>query len=107
MNRFPLQVVILAAGQGKRMNSDLPKVLHQVAAAPLHRAEPHPGGSSLGEVPVPRYSYSMSAGIGHFSRFSSCSTCCCTDTSSALVGSSSTRMGASVSNARAMAMRCR
>ncbi|QYZ71015.1 bifunctional UDP-N-acetylglucosamine diphosphorylase/glucosamine-1-phosphate N-acetyltransferase GlmU [Neotabrizicola shimadae] len=27
--------VILAAGQGTRMNSDLPKVLHKVAAAPL------------------------------------------------------------------------
>ena len=28
-------VIILAAGQGTRMNSDLPKVLHRVAAAPL------------------------------------------------------------------------
>lgn len=28
-------LVILAAGQGTRMNSDLPKVLHQVAGAPL------------------------------------------------------------------------
>ena len=28
-------LVILAAGQGSRMNSDLPKVLHKVAAAPL------------------------------------------------------------------------
>ncbi|THD82811.1 bifunctional UDP-N-acetylglucosamine diphosphorylase/glucosamine-1-phosphate N-acetyltransferase GlmU [Aliigemmobacter aestuarii] len=28
-------LVILAAGQGTRMNSDLPKVLHKVAAAPL------------------------------------------------------------------------
>ena len=27
--------VILAAGQGTRMNSDLPKVLHPVGAAPL------------------------------------------------------------------------
>jgi len=31
----PLQVVILAAGQGKRMNSDLPKVMHPLAGRPL------------------------------------------------------------------------
>jgi bifunctional UDP-N-acetylglucosamine pyrophosphorylase/glucosamine-1-phosphate N-acetyltransferase len=31
----PLQVVILAAGQGKRMNSDLPKVLHPIGGRPL------------------------------------------------------------------------
>jgi bifunctional UDP-N-acetylglucosamine pyrophosphorylase / glucosamine-1-phosphate N-acetyltransferase len=30
-----VSVIILAAGQGTRMNSDLPKVLHQMAAAPL------------------------------------------------------------------------
>jgi bifunctional UDP-N-acetylglucosamine pyrophosphorylase/glucosamine-1-phosphate N-acetyltransferase len=30
-----VSLVILAAGQGTRMNSDLPKVLHKVAAAPL------------------------------------------------------------------------
>ncbi|HYC37767.1 MAG TPA: bifunctional UDP-N-acetylglucosamine diphosphorylase/glucosamine-1-phosphate N-acetyltransferase GlmU [Usitatibacter sp.] len=31
----PLQVVLLAAGQGKRMHSDLPKVLHPLAGQPL------------------------------------------------------------------------
>ena len=30
-----LNVVILAAGQGKRMRSDLPKVLHRLAGRPL------------------------------------------------------------------------
>jgi bifunctional UDP-N-acetylglucosamine pyrophosphorylase/glucosamine-1-phosphate N-acetyltransferase len=30
-----LSVVILAAGQGKRMNSDLPKVLQPLAGEPL------------------------------------------------------------------------
>ncbi|MFN4192015.1 MAG: bifunctional UDP-N-acetylglucosamine diphosphorylase/glucosamine-1-phosphate N-acetyltransferase GlmU [Tabrizicola sp.] len=30
-----VSVIVLAAGQGTRMNSDLPKVLHRVAAAPL------------------------------------------------------------------------
>ena len=32
---MPLSVVILAAGQGKRMNSDLPKVLQPLAGQPL------------------------------------------------------------------------
>ena len=32
---MPLSVVILAAGQGKRMNSDLPKVLQRLADQPL------------------------------------------------------------------------
>src|SRR6056297_3302935 len=31
----PLAVVLLAAGKGTRMRSDLPKVLHAVGAAPL------------------------------------------------------------------------
>jgi bifunctional UDP-N-acetylglucosamine pyrophosphorylase/glucosamine-1-phosphate N-acetyltransferase len=34
---MPLRVVILAAGQGKRMNSDLPKVLQPLAGRPLLR----------------------------------------------------------------------
>ena len=34
----PLSVVILAAGQGKRMNSELPKVLQPLAGQPLLRA---------------------------------------------------------------------
>ena len=32
---MPLHVVILAAGQGKRMLSALPKVLHPLAGKPL------------------------------------------------------------------------
>ena len=32
---MPVSVIILAAGQGKRMNSGLPKVLHPLGAAPL------------------------------------------------------------------------
>ena len=32
---FPLDVVILAAGEGKRMQSALPKVLHPLAGRPL------------------------------------------------------------------------
>ena len=35
MRACPLSVVILAAGQGKRMNSDLPKVLQPLAGRPL------------------------------------------------------------------------
>ena len=32
---MPLDVVVLAAGQGKRMNSALPKVMHLLAGRPL------------------------------------------------------------------------
>ena len=32
---MPISVVILAAGQGKRMKSDLPKVLQPLAGRPL------------------------------------------------------------------------
>ncbi|MDZ7905282.1 MAG: bifunctional UDP-N-acetylglucosamine diphosphorylase/glucosamine-1-phosphate N-acetyltransferase GlmU [Cypionkella sp.] len=31
----PISLIVLAAGMGTRMNSDLPKVLHHIAAAPL------------------------------------------------------------------------
>ena len=37
MAEMPVQVVILAAGQGKRMHSNLPKVLHPVAGKALVR----------------------------------------------------------------------
>ncbi|MCD6042982.1 MAG: glmU, partial [Burkholderiales bacterium] len=32
---MPLEIVVLAAGLGKRMRSDLPKVLHPLAGRPL------------------------------------------------------------------------
>lgn len=37
MAQEPVNIVILAAGQGKRMNSDLPKVLHTVGGRPMLR----------------------------------------------------------------------
>ena len=38
-----LSIVILAAGQGKRMKSDLPKVVQPLAGRPLLRWEDLPG----------------------------------------------------------------
>jgi bifunctional UDP-N-acetylglucosamine pyrophosphorylase / glucosamine-1-phosphate N-acetyltransferase len=36
---MPVSLIVLAAGMGSRMNSELPKVLHHIAAAPmLHHA---------------------------------------------------------------------
>ena len=32
---MPLEVIVLAAGLGKRMRSDTPKVLHRLAGRPL------------------------------------------------------------------------
>ncbi len=40
-----IALVILAAGQGTRMNSDLPKVLHKVAGAPLLAHAMHAGAA--------------------------------------------------------------
>ncbi|MEP3345519.1 MAG: bifunctional UDP-N-acetylglucosamine diphosphorylase/glucosamine-1-phosphate N-acetyltransferase GlmU [Litoreibacter sp.] len=35
MSRTPIALILLAAGQGSRMNSDRPKVLHEIGAGPL------------------------------------------------------------------------
>lgn len=35
MSSTPTALILLAAGQGSRMNSDMPKVLHKIGAAPL------------------------------------------------------------------------
>lgn len=48
---MPVSLIVLAAGMGTRMNSDLPKVLHKLAAAPmLHHALQ--AGASLGPEKV-------------------------------------------------------
>src|SRR4030095_15698665 len=79
-----LSVVILAAGQGKRMNSDLPKVLQPLAGRPLlshvvdcarslnpdsiHVVYGHGGDqvqTSIGEVPVRWVHQPEQLGTGH------------------------------------------
>jgi bifunctional UDP-N-acetylglucosamine pyrophosphorylase/glucosamine-1-phosphate N-acetyltransferase len=35
LKKNAMNIVILAAGQGKRMHSNLPKVLHPIAGKPL------------------------------------------------------------------------
>jgi bifunctional UDP-N-acetylglucosamine pyrophosphorylase / glucosamine-1-phosphate N-acetyltransferase len=81
---MPLSVVILAAGQGKRMNSDLPKVLQPLAGQPLlqhvittaRTLEPdgiyvvygHGGGkvqAALHDAPVDWVLQSEQLGTGH------------------------------------------
>lgn len=47
-----VSLVILAAGQGTRMNSDLPKVLHKVGAAPLLHHAMQAGRALAPEVTV-------------------------------------------------------
>src|SRR5271165_1623222 len=80
----PLSVVILAAGQGKRMHSDLPKVLQPLAGRPLlehviraaERLEPaqicvvygHGGAQVQAALPYERVDWILQAeqlGTGH------------------------------------------
>ncbi len=84
MTRPPLSIVVLAAGEGKRMRSDLPKVLHPVAGQPMlarvldvaARLEPaathvvygHRGDavrSALGERPIHWVHQAEQLGTGH------------------------------------------
>jgi bifunctional UDP-N-acetylglucosamine pyrophosphorylase/glucosamine-1-phosphate N-acetyltransferase len=52
MDMFKTVAVILAAGQGKRMQSDLPKVLHPVAGRPMVIYSIEAAMAATGEKPV-------------------------------------------------------
>ena len=47
MSSAPIHVVVLAAGQGTRMKSSLPKVLHRVPGGPMLELRPANGGGAL------------------------------------------------------------